>query len=89
MVNLNITATEWEILQDIKEIGYGELYNLVSINGPKDVNVDVTEKTAGFIKYFRRQEVIRLLIIHDSEPALAEIDTLTEHGRGCSKKHKF
>jgi len=89
LVNLNVTANELEIVHDIQYIGYGEMYNLVFINGPKEHNIDTTEKTKNFIDYLRKQEVIEKLIIHGGEPAYSEIGSITEHGHGCTIKKKF
>jgi hypothetical protein len=89
MVTFFATENEISLIEDIEEVGYGELYNLDHTSQPATQQVEITYKTQTFLKALRIIQKVSRLIVHDSEPALLEYRGVTEHGRRCLKKMKF
>lgn len=89
MVTFFATENEVSLIEDIEEVGYGELYNLDHTSQPATQQVEITYKTQTFLKALRIIQQVSKLIVHDSEPALLEYRGRTEHGRRCLKKMKF
>lgn len=88
-VSLRITADEKSIIDDIKEIGYGEIYvvraNKEGIRQPKNMS----GCTRNLILLLRTGITITALTVHNGEPTMAEILSNTKNNRQCIIKHKF
>lgn len=92
MVTLLLSPQEILIIEDIEEVGYGEL---LDVRKPNDlhmgVKIEVTKHEAFqlLFKELRQQEAFDSIIIHGSLPAYAIISGETEGGHLCVKKYKF
>ena len=90
MIRYSATRHELALVEDIEEIGFGELYNLRYDKDEQPMRVvEITERTKLFLKFMRQLEAANRLIIHDSEPSLLEYRAITRHGHECLKKMKF
>jgi hypothetical protein len=89
MIPLAVTRYEQELLEDIEEIAYGELYNVqVERETPTKV-IELPERFARLLKEIRRGKQFVKLVIHESEPTIGEYWSITGHGRKCLVKIKF
>lgn len=92
MVTFTCTPQEADIIEDIEEVGYGELLDVVR---PNDIDlglqIEVTKHEAFqlLLKELRIQEAFNKVIIHGSLPAYGVSEGRTESGRLCVKKFKF
>ncbi len=92
MVTFSCTPQEMDIIEDIEEVGYGELLDVVKPNDlHAGVKVEVIKHEAFqlLLKELRTQEAFNKIIIHGSLPAYGILDGRTEGGRLCVKKFKF
>jgi hypothetical protein len=90
MIQLVVSEQEAGLLEDIQEIGYGELYDIAlpPLSGRK-VTRTASRKAQALLKTLRRGVAFEKVVIHDSQPTAAEYRTQTEHGRSCLKKLRF
>jgi hypothetical protein len=89
MLRYSVSANEMELLGDIEDVAFGEIFS-VSLETQKPTRViDVSEKAVTMIKLLRRGAICTRLVIHDSEPSMAEIEAKAPSGRRCLKKIKF
>ena len=89
MVKLVISETEKDILAAIEEVGYGEIYEVHAGGDKPLIERTLTDREMSFIRNLRRKTLFNKLIIHDSEPTMAEIDGETFNRLRCLKKIKF
>ncbi len=91
MIQFMVSKDEQEILADIEDIGYGELYDVrLSAENSLDTAQQVSEQTARFLRFMRSKRSIARLIIHDSEPSMAEyVGWAQSKKRLCLRKKKF
>jgi len=92
MVTFSCTPQEVDIIEDIEEVGYGELFDVVKPDDiHKGVTIEVTKHEAFqlLLKELRNQEAFNKVIIHGSLPAYGTFEGHTEGGRLCVKKFKF
>jgi hypothetical protein len=89
MLRLAVSNYEQDLLNDIQEVGYGELYQVVKDDALPVKMVDISERSLHFIRELRRLEEFEKVTIHDSEPTIAEFTALTENHRSCLKRIKF
>jgi hypothetical protein len=93
LISLAVSKAEAELLDDIAEIGYGELYGVEAIGGSLEGEVGslrrISPRAVAFLKALRRGERFDKVIIHDGEPVMAESEGTTRSGRGCLAKTKF
>ena len=89
MIGYYATENELSLLDDIVEIGFGELFNLEYVEQPAIKTVQVTEKAKNFLAALRIIKRASRLVIHDSEPYTLEFRTTTGNGRRCLIKMKF
>jgi len=89
MINLLLSTSEAAILDDIEEVGFGELIDVLAETGTPCRKLTVDVKKAAFITALRRVKRFNKVIVHDSEPTAAEYFTVTENGRKCLKKMRF
>jgi hypothetical protein len=89
VLRLSVSAKELEILEDIEDVGYGELYDVRAGETRPIKVVSVSERAQNFIKALRREKHFPLVVIHDSEPATAEYPSKTPNGRACKRKIRF
>ena len=84
-----ISETERDLLEAIEEVGYGELYDIRAGEDRPLIERPLSERQMAFIRDLRRKTRFNRLIIHDSEPAMAEIDGETSNRLRCLKKIKY
>jgi hypothetical protein len=91
LLQLLVTSSEHSLLEDIEEIGYGELHEVVHDGsaGQFAARAQVTPKQLNFIKALRRIGKFPKVVIHDSEPTQAEYPATTSRGRKCLIKIRF
>jgi hypothetical protein len=89
MITFLANDDEASLVEDIEEVGYGELYNLIYAPRPATISIEITQKTKDFLASLRIIGSANRLVVHDSEPALLEYRGITGHGRRCMKKMKF
>ena len=91
MISFNLSAQEVAILDDIDEVGHGELYDLMLIEADqeKDQIISIDESCGELLKAMRREKRFVKLIIHDGLPRIAEIQGKTKSGRRYLQKLKF
>ena len=89
MVRLALSSYETCLLEDIREIGYGEIFAIVYDKSSPVKVMDVHEEEEHLLRALRVQKQFTKIIIHDGLPKLAEIDGTTSSGRKYTKKFKF
>ena len=89
MLRLSVNRGEIALLDDIEEVGFGELYRVRSKQGPPTQIIQLSERSASFIKALRELGNFTKVVIHEGEPSLAELDGFTSNGTACLKKIKF
>ena len=90
VLHCKITSYERKLLELIEEVGYGEIY---AVEQPPDplphlYEMEISDKTASFLKLVRQGETFDKVVIHDSEPSIAEKQGHL-YGFRCLKKIKF
>jgi hypothetical protein len=84
-----VTVREADLIQTIRRLAYGEIYGVEIEDGLRLIDVDVSECEHSLIDLIRDgQHDISVLHVHQSQPALAELD-FVEKGFRCRKKIKF
>jgi hypothetical protein len=83
------TENERSILDDIEEVGYGELYDIEHSDQQPEKVVQVSQKILKFFRTLKSIKQVSKLIIFDGEPSILEVRTKTENGRRCLKRIKF
>ena len=92
MVTFQCTPQEVNIIEDIEEVGYGELFDVVK---PNDIHMGIQievikhEAFQLLLKELRTQEAFDRIIIHGSLPAYGILAGRTKGGHLCVKKFKF
>ena len=89
MIQLALTATEASVIEDIKEIGFGELHDLTMSKGGEIHPTDLSRRSHAFIQTMRRYGQAKKVAIFDGEPGWLEVETTTSNGRACTKRIKF
>lgn len=89
MIRLSLSVPETELLDDILEVAYGEIYKIEIAKVKPNRVVPLSQHTFNFVKELRRHGKFDKLIIHDSEPVSAEYPDTTGNGRRCLKKIRF
>lgn len=90
MISYPATKHEVMLVEDIEEVGFGELYNIRYDKNERPTQmIEVSEKTRLFLKFIRNLGEANRLIVHDSEPSILEYRTKTKNGNKCLKKMKF
>jgi hypothetical protein len=89
MVRLALSNFEACLLEDIREIGYGEIFTIEYNTSPPAKVHDIHEEEENLIRILRAQKQFSKIIIHDGLPKLAEINGTTQSGRKFTKKFKF
>lgn len=91
MVTLYVTEYERNIIEDIEEIGYGEIFDIHHLFGGPEPSIQIVKHEA--FKYLfqalREQGSFNKVIIHGSLPAYGVKEDTTEGGHSCVKKFKF
>ena len=90
MIQLYLSVIERTIVEDIQEIGYGELYQIELDESASAPHAAILpEKFLAFFKELRSLKAFETVIIHDSQPQYAIFKAVTENGRSCLKRIKF
>lgn len=89
MVSYCASANELELLDDIEEVAYGEIYDVKHTAGEPATTVQVSEKTRNFFKILKDTGHVTKVVIHDGEPTMAEFFGVTPSGLQCLKKMKM
>jgi hypothetical protein len=89
MLPYAVTENERSILEDIDEIGHGELYDLRHVDQLPEKLIDVSKKFVRFFRILKSIKQASKLIIHNGEPSVLEYRTTTTSGRRCLKRIKF
>lgn len=88
--SLQLTESEYQIVQDIMAVGYGELYNIrASTETETPIRFSPTLKIQKFLLDLRTIRLVHKLIIHDHEPVMAEYNGVTGNGHRYRKKIKY
>jgi len=83
------TKNERSILDDIEDIGHGELYDIEYSDQQPEKVVQVSQKILKLFRILKNIKRASKLVIHDGEPSILEYSTTTENGRRCLKRIKF
>ncbi len=89
MVQCVVSEKEAKILEDIEDVGFGEIYDVLADEGLRTKRVFTTIETERFFRQLRKIKKFTRVIIHDSMPTLAEYRDQTPNGRECLRKVKF
>ncbi len=90
MLRCTVSEIESKILEDIEEIGFGELYDLkLDRDFRPTLVMNVSPKTETFLKTLRRTGFAAKVIVHDGEPSILEYLDITRNGRPCLRRIKF
>lgn len=89
LITLDVSSAELKLITDIQDLGYGEIYNVKVERVPAMHAFPASERFRALLKFLRQGNLIGKLIIHDSEPTLAEQAGTTTNGRACLIKTKF
>jgi len=88
-ISMRISAVEAEILDDIEEIGFGELYDIGTSEGSLSLLRALSFRQQQFICILRRERHFDKIVIHESEPQYAIKNSKTGNERPCQIKYKF
>jgi hypothetical protein len=88
MLRLLITEEEQKLLQDIEDVAFGELFGVQLQQQPASDFAHLSDKAGAMIRFLRSGKRVKL-IVHDSEPSMAEYITRAPSGRWCKKRIKF
>jgi len=88
MIRLLISPDERNLIADIREIAFGEIFEVKAGSGYL-INADVTHREANLIKVLRDHGSLDKIIVHDNEPVSAEKTETTTRGRKYLKKLRF
>lgn len=84
-----VSTPEWQLLEAIREIKYGEIFGVQVDDNGKWIEDEVTPAEACLLEYIRDgAQYIDILTVHNGQPTLAETD-MKIHGFRCRKKVKF
>jgi len=84
-----ISAPEYQLLEAIKEVYYGELFGVQVDDNAKWIDYELTQAEVDLLSFIRDgTQYIDILTVHCGQPAFAEID-MKLHGFRCRKKVKF
>ncbi len=86
---LKISAHEVTFLEDIEDIGFGELYDVSLVDEPNIIEMELSPRQRSFIVTLRREKFFDKVMIHDSSPQYAVQVGMTNNGRECQFKFKF
>lgn len=90
MVDLYLSSPEEAIIEDIQDIGYGELFDVEAASADEvESVVSAHEAFREFFNVLRSVRKFDKVIIHGSLPAYGVIKTHAPSGRLCVKKYKF
>lgn len=88
MVRLALSRTEYALLEEIRDLGYGEVYEVSLGETTPEKVFEIEEEERNLINSLRRFGTLDRIIIHDGLPSIAEKKT-TVSGRRAVKKIKF
>jgi hypothetical protein len=89
MLRYAVSKAEAALIGEIEQICYGEILDLLAVRDPLDRNFSGTQRQLNFLKALRQEGKLDRVIIHDGEPAAAEIQGLTRGGFRFIRKLKF
>jgi hypothetical protein len=93
MLPYTVSDEERKLITDIQDLGYGEIYDIKVPRLPVQYDLELSDKFISLLKYFRRGHHptcrIDKLIVHHSEPQIAEVEIPTTSGRRSIQKIKF
>jgi hypothetical protein len=89
MINFQVSAQEVTLINELRELGYGEVFDVESSCDPPNRGFLVTQKEASFLNTLRRVRRLAQVIIHDSEPSSASSPGETITGRKILRKYRF
>jgi hypothetical protein len=92
MVTFTCTPQDMALINDIEEVGYGEIYDVKCPNDDRvGGKIEVTRHEAfkSLLKELRNVKQFDKIIVHGSLPAYGTYKGYTEGGRLCVKKFKF
>jgi hypothetical protein len=84
-----ISQNEQYLLSDIREIAYGDFFDVEITKGGAITNREVSPKEAGLLRAVREYGKLDKIVVHDNEPVSAEAMTKTQSGRKCLKRLRF
>jgi hypothetical protein len=88
MIRLLISPDERNLIADIREIAFGEIFDVKAASG-RLLDAEVTHKEANLIKALRDHGCLDKIIVHDNAPVSAEKAETTTRGRKYLKKLRF
>ena len=89
VINFYCSEDEYQLIEDILAIGYGEIYHVSLDVGPPYGMLKVDPHTVEFLRLLRSGVKFDRVIIHDSAPSIGELAGLTQGGRRYLQKVKF
>lgn len=87
MVRLIVSESEARLIDEIQDIGYGEIFNVQHEQGDKQVEVLVFSEFKSMLVALRKVKLFRRITIHDSVPTIGEYTGINKHR--FRKKIKF
>ena len=85
---VEISEREYDLLQTMAEIGFGEIYGLDPEPQPKTIEAQVSKNFQDLLEIMREGARISVLTVHQGEPVTAEIDEKIKDFR-CRKRVKL
>lgn len=89
MVRLALSVDEYELIEDLREIGFGETQEVKSTKSNPIGVKELEPEEAQFIKKLRTIGQFEKVILHDGLPKYAEIHGQTKQGVKYTQKVKF
>ncbi len=89
MINFYCTECEYQLIEDILAIGYGEMLDVSIEVGKPYGMLKLDPHTIELIRLLRNGIKFDRVIIHDSSPTIGELSGVTGSGRKYLQKVKF
>ncbi len=89
MNNFYCTEQEYQLVEEILAIGYGELYDVSLDVSPPHGMLRIDPHMIEMLRLLRSGAELERVIIHDSAPSLGELSGVTASGRKYLQKVKF
>ncbi len=89
MINFYCTECEYQLIEEILAVGYGEILDVsIEVGNPYGM-LKLDPHVVELIRVLRNGIKFDRVIIHDSSPTIGELSGLTASGRKYLQKVKF
>lgn len=89
MISYAVSIAEVNLLDDFKEIGFGELFEVTVPTERPCVVVEMNPSCASFLRELRECKMFTKVTVHDGLPTAAEVVAETSRKRPYIKKLRF